>query len=115
MRFKITPKVKDLTNTSRREFSVNTREHPICTDSYWDGGSRSYFRVINLETGKDFIPPMGKYPWTVKNDYTLQTGDVVIDSGHRGDGKIYVDFWCLPSDLDRILRWLRVNPTEEIK
>jgi hypothetical protein len=77
---KTTQKVKLLTNTRKNVFFFSTRES-VRTDSYWDGGSRDEYLVLNLTTGKRFVPSSGSYPWTTPNNYTLQPGDVLIETG----------------------------------
>lgn len=40
-----------------RKFYVEISERPRKLKSYWDGGSRDYYRVVNLVSGAIFEPP----------------------------------------------------------
>ncbi len=112
-RYKITPRVKELaTNTRKREFSVSSGYTKICTDTYSDGGSISYWTVINTKTGAYHIPNRGTYPWTVPNDYTLQPGDVVMETGMFCGKPMAPRFCCRTEDEAAVLKWLGV-PVEQ--
>lgn len=106
----MTTKVKSLTNSRKRQFSLGTRT-TVCTDSYWDGGSKSDYTVINLDTGRWLTPPAGQYPWTTRNDYTLQPGDVVVETGMFCGKAAAPHFMCRPEDEERVLAWLGIPPT----
>ena len=81
----ITPKVKELTGTRKKDFRFYTTSEPICTNVYWDGGSRTEYEVLNMNTGRRFMPPPGSYPWTTPNRYAFQAGDLLIETGvYRG-------------------------------
>ena len=109
MRFKTTEKVKQLTGTRKREFSLDTTTRPQNTDSYWSGGSRSEFFVHNLDTRANFTPPAGRYPFTERNDYTLQPGDVLIETGTFCGKPATPRFLCRPEDLERVKTWLGIQ------
>ena len=103
--FKTTDKVKRVTGTRKREFSIRVQDK-VRTDSYWDGGSRSEYRVTNLHTGATFVPPAGSYPWTVANDYTLQPGDIVIETGTFCGKPSTPCFRCRADDVPAVKAFL---------
>lgn len=51
-----------------RRFFLMVSEAPINCASYWDGGSRSYFRFVNLATMESSVlaPAQSAYDQTVK-------------------------------------------------
>ena len=104
---KMTLKVKELTNSKKKTFWFMTVTE-ICTNSYLDGGSRSEWWIVNLDTKTDFIPSPGSYPWTTANDYILQPGDVVIETGLFCGKPATPHFHCLPVDVQRVKSWLGV-------
>lgn len=105
-RYQITAQVKNLTDTRKREFSVSGGYTTISTDTYSDGGSISYWTVINIKTGARFRPSPGQYPWTTPNDYTLQPGDVVMETGMFCGKPMAPRFCCRTEDEAEVTKWL---------
>jgi hypothetical protein len=103
----MTEGVKRLTRSKKKTFWFSTAIK-VCTNSYLDGGSRSEWQVYNLDTKADFTPNPGQYPWTTANDYTLQPGDVVIETGLFCGKPSTPHFQCLPVDVQRVKAWLGV-------
>ena len=109
MKFTTNETVKRIAGTRKKSFSLDTTTHPQCTDSYWSGGSRIDFVVHNLNTNQDSIPPAGHYPWNTPNDYTLQPGDVLIETGIFCGKPATPRFLCRPEDLERVKTWLGIQ------
>lgn len=109
MKFKTTEKVKGLTGSRKKEFSLDTTTSPQNTDSYWSGGSRSEFQTYNLNTRSGGRCSAGQYPWTTPNNYTLQLGDVLIETGMLCGKPATPRFLCLPEDLERVKTWLGIQ------
>jgi hypothetical protein len=103
--FKTTPQVKALTGSKRHTFRIYPRPS-TSTNSYWDGGSRNEYQVINMNTGKTFTPPPGAYPFTTPNEYTLQPGDVVIVTGTLMGKPAYPHFICREEELPAVKTYL---------
>jgi hypothetical protein len=103
-----TPRVKVLTNTKKKQFWFTLTSLPQSTNSYFDGGSRDQYTVINVITGRHFTPESGHYPWTTKNDYTLQSGDVLMVTGMCCGKPRTPHFMCLPEDNQRVRNWLGI-------
>ncbi len=107
--YKTTEAVKNITRSRKHQFSFGTSEQPQNTDSYWSGGSRSEYSVYNMDTNKFGFPPAGKYPWTTENRYTLQPGDVLIETGTFCGKPATPRFTCLPADEARAKAWLGIK------
>ena len=108
MKFATTEMVKRAAGTRKKSFSLDTTTSPRCTDSYWSGGSRSDFVVQNIDTGLNYRPPGGQFPWNTPNDYTLQPGDVLIETGTFMGKPATPRFLCRPEDLERVKTWLGI-------
>jgi hypothetical protein len=52
-----------------RTFRIEVASHPINVKSYWDGGSRSYFRFIRLDGSADTlnVPAQSAFDAQIKN------------------------------------------------
>ena len=109
MKHNITEKVKQIMGTRKRSFSFGITEYAQNTNSFWSGGSRSDFMVYNLDTRRTSHPSGGTYPWTTRNEYTLQPGDVLIETGHFCGKEAAPRFLCLPQDEQRAKTWLGIS------
>lgn len=49
------------------------------TASYWDGGSKTTYTVINMLTGKTGFPPTGSYP-TFQAEYLLGPQELMMET-----------------------------------
>ena len=109
MKHNITEKVKQITGTRKRSFSLDTTDCPQNTNSYWSGGTRYEYMVYNLDTRATIHPNGGTYPWTTPNLYTLQPGDVLIRTGFFCGKEAAPRFLCLPQDEQRAKAWLGIS------
>ena len=105
MKFKVNSKIKELTGTKKREICLYTTTKE-CTNSYWDGGSRSEYEVFNMNTGRRFMPPTGTYPWTTTNEYMLQPGDILIETGTLCGKSRTPNLCCRPDEEALVKAWL---------
>lgn len=80
--YNMTPKAKAITNSRKRKFYFHKRTvgAPNNTASYWDGGSRDVYSVLNIMTGQSKTPPVGQYP-TYQASYTLEPNEILICTG----------------------------------
>lgn len=80
--FPITQKVKNLTGSKKRKFYLSIRpdNSEINTASYWDGGSRHVYSVLNINTGERKTPPCGSFP-IFEAKYILQENEIMIETG----------------------------------
>ena len=102
--FKANDKSKSLTGSRKKRFGVYGSTS-LSTASYWSDGSKSTFSVINRNTGASHYPPTGSYP-SFQASYTIQPGEVVIETsifcGKPGTPR----FYCLPEEEAETLKWL---------
>lgn len=89
-------------SAKKKGFYLHERSGPIRVGSYWDSGSRDYYVVYNTHTGAKKIPNGGSYP-QFAGEYTLQPGEIIIESGwcctKASTGAIYYR----PEDRDRVM------------
>jgi len=56
-----------------RRFSVEPFTHPLTTPSYWDGGCRDYWCLVNLATNRTWMVPENGTPY-VNRGKTFKVG-----------------------------------------
>ena len=92
-----TPEIKSLAHVAfpsykGRKFKLNNSGKPVNIKSYWDGGSRNYFVVVNLankstlsirENGTIFNAPIAKNGFVVPAEYVIVEHSIFMgkDSG----------------------------------
>ena len=76
-----TQQSKALSGSRKKQFGfyVDSSNRPMNTASYWDGGSKTSYEVINMITKKRGFPPTGSYP-TFKAEYQLQAQELMIET-----------------------------------
>lgn len=103
--YKTTTKVKQITGTRKREFALFDRGGPVGTSSFWNGGTKYDFLVLNIRTGQQETPPAGQYP-TFKAEYTPAENEIIIQTG-ESCGKPSTPFiYCRPEDKENVLNYL---------
>jgi hypothetical protein len=79
--YPMTAQAKRLSGSRKREFRFYTgADRPQNTASYWNGGSKTSYTVINMLTGAQGIPPCGQYP-TFQASYTLRPQELLMETG----------------------------------
>lgn len=108
-----TDKIKRLTGTRRKKCRLNTylSAEPRLLHSYWDGGSRSEYSVVNVLTGAHSNPATwgGNFDRAGKREYVAAPGDVLIQTGTFCGKPSYPSFSCAEADLDAVKRFLGVS------
>ena len=107
------PTTKDLKNklnTRKKEFGIQAHQslRTFNTASYWDGGSRNIYSVLNLAIGGYTYPPCGSYP-NFQASYELPIGSVLI-SGGTFNGKlstVTIDYYEVDKPI--VEKWLGVT------
>lgn len=104
---KSTPKTKSLTGSRKREVRVSSGSSLINVDSYWSGGSRSDFSVLNIDTGLNILP-QGNHPFGASGrlGYALRSGDILIETGTFCGKPATPTFHCRAEDEARVLEYL---------
>ena len=107
------PTTKDIKNklsTKKRTFGIQQHSTPrtFNTASYWDGGSRDIYSVLNLAIGGYTYPPTGSYP-TFQAEYELPYGNVLITSGvfNGKPSTVTVDYYEV--DKQQVEQWLGIK------
>lgn len=78
----VTQRIRSFIGGSQRKATLRTcvDGQTMNTASFWDSGSRNEFLVVNIDTGASFVPRKGIYP-TFQAEYTLQPGEILIQTG----------------------------------
>lgn len=81
--YPINPKVKYLTGTKKKKFFLSKGLTPSLLHSYWDGGSKNVYSVVNIHTGRQTLPPTwgGNFDAQGKREYVPVAGDILIETG----------------------------------
>lgn len=85
-----------------RKFYVEISDRTKKLDSYWDGGSRDYYRVVSLDTLAVGEPPTwGPFSGDVE-PYTPRPGFALVEHsifcGKDGGRTVYLH----PNDMDKV-------------
>ena len=105
-----TSRSKTLSGSRKKQFGfyVQNDNRPINTASYWDGGSKTSYEVVNMLTGARGLPPCGSYP-SFKAEYALQAQELLIETsvfmGKPGTPR----FTCLSNDEDLARKFLGIE------
>jgi hypothetical protein len=54
---------------------------PTTINTYWDGGSRDVYVVVELATGKHHALPTSSHPWFDLRGITAESPDVEVERG----------------------------------
>ena len=103
---KVKALVRGLDGERKRDFTLSLSSRPqFNTASYWSGGSKDYFTVINIHTGARSTPPAGTFP-NFDAHYSLQAGEVLMQTGLCMGKPMAPRFHCLPEDNNRVRNFL---------
>ena len=105
----MTAKARELSGSRKKQFRFSEGPDVVNVDSYWDGGSRSSFAVLNINTGLEVLP-QGNAPFGAHGrlGYKLVPGDVVIETGTFCGKPATPCFMCRVDDASRVLDFLGV-------
>lgn len=103
-----TDKFKSLVGYRKRKIRAckfdSEGERVLRTASYWDGGSKSDYLVINLDNNKETIPPAGEYP-NFSAYYPLKQGEMMIEYGIFMGKQSTARVSYFPSDSERVKQY----------
>ncbi|HSS99651.1 MAG TPA: hypothetical protein VLK33_21595 [Terriglobales bacterium] len=106
---KMTEQAKRLSGSRKREFGFYPdANRPQNTASYWDGGSKTSYTVINMLTGQTGIPPCGSYP-TFQASYTLQPQELLMETGIFAGKPGTARFNCRSEDEELARKFLGIE------
>lgn len=105
----MTARAKALSGSRKRQFSFQPGRDVVNVDSYWDGGSKSNYTVLNIDTRMEILPK-GNEPFGAhgRTGYKLITGDIVIETGTMCGKPATPAFMCKAEDAIRVLDFLGV-------
>jgi len=99
---KVKALVRGLDGERKRDFTLSMYDRPLFnTASYWNGGSRDYFVVINIANGVRTTPPAGTFPSFADARYTLKAGEILMQTGLCMGKPMSPRFHCLPEDNNK--------------
>jgi len=114
-RFKVTPEIKGLLYSYKKK-TVFIQAYPPDTeyhiDSYWDGGSKTTYTLINLLGSCSFPTPEKSSKGYPGNYYKLRPGEILLSTGFFCGKPATAGFAFREDDKEAVFRLLG-NPEEE--
>lgn len=110
----LSPTAKGIIGTRKQSCFVRVShggEHS--TGSYWDSGSRSVYRVVDMRTTKGFTPPAGSYP-TFDGRYQLKSGEVLISTGTFCGKEATPSITFLADDIEMVERYFALELSSQV-
>lgn len=103
------PEVQSLVRTafpgySGKRFTVETFSGPMVLNSYWSGGSRDYWALVNMATGKVFTVPENGTPWT--NPRGFKVGRLPLNLALVRHSKGHYESTCVYVSPENISKYL---------
>ncbi len=110
----MTDKAKRLSGSRKREFGFSADStRPENTASYWDGGSKTTYSVINMLTGATGYCPCGSYP-TFQASYELKSQELLIETSIFLGKPGLARFTCRPDDEALARKFLGIETVAAI-
>lgn len=108
-RYPTTPMVRRLSGTRKREFYLVLHETPVTKDcnSYWDGGSRDSYTVLDMNGQYIETPPSGGFN-KLADPYTIKPGTLLMETGIFCGKPATVTFYGNESDRPWITKLLGI-------
>ena len=99
--------VKSITGTKKREFNLATCEAGTerNTASYWDGGNRNYYSILNIKTGQTKNCPTGVFP-NFDAKIKLENDEILIQTSSGKSS--FARITCLENDYENVKAFLQV-------
>lgn len=104
--------VRRLSGTRKREFYLSLCETPYSKDcnSYWDGGSRDNYTVLDMNGKYLETPPRGNGTFNKFADpYTIKPGTLLMETGIFCGKPATVTFYGNESDRPWITKLLGIT------
>lgn len=112
---KTTPVVRRLSGTHKREFNLwFSDRQPFTHDcnSYWDGGSRDTYTVLDMNGQFIEFPPSGSFN-KLADPYVIRPGTLLMNTGVFRGKPTTVCFYGHESDRPWILMLLGVSEAQQ--
>lgn len=103
-----TPATKALTKSKKKKIYFCGKKHPVDTASYWSGGSKSNYKVINLVTKETKMPPAGVYPM-FQAEYAIAENEIVLETGISEGKEATPTIHCRAEDEEKIKEIFGLN------
>lgn len=110
-KYPTTPMVRRLSGTRKREFYLAIFEAPSYVkdcNSYWDGGSKDSYTVLDMNGKYLETPPSGGFNKRA-DPYTIKPGTILMETGVFRGKPATVTFYGNESDRPRITKLLGIT------
>jgi hypothetical protein len=95
----------------KRTFCLKEQGGEINVASYWDGGSRDFYKVVNMATGEERNPlrDFSLDKRELRNLYiTLGADEILVNHGYS-QGKLFSPYFiCAPGQMEKMKKFLGV-------
>jgi len=108
-KYNATPRIRELTGSRKCKFFLSTilPGNPVSHNSYWDGGSRSYYSIHNISTGQSIQPNCNPgFPALASRTSVLKDSEILVETGVFCGKPSTPSITCNEPDLDKVLRYL---------
>lgn len=105
--YPITPKVRALTGTKKRQFFLRTAE-TITPRGGWSGGSRDYYDGFNYKTNAPVTLQVGDYFSKPAESQPIPADSIVVVTGTFCGKPAYPAIYCRPEELETVKKFLEM-------
>lgn len=114
--YSTTSQLKSIAPTKKRDFYLNTcgEGNPLNTASFWDGGSKSTYSVLNIDTKQSKHPSIGVFP-TFESKTVLEANEILIETGVTCGKPSRPMITCRKSELEKVMGFLGLTGIAPIR
>lgn len=89
-------------SSKKRETRIVVTETVTFQNTFWDGGSKSEYRAVKLESGETAILDVGSSPWTAIAEgktVTLEPGFAIVEHSVFCGKEVLLTVYLHPSNV----------------